>query len=112
MIVEKQHIQGCTLLQVEGVVRLGQSARFLADALKRALAEDVGHVIVDLSQINYMDSTGIGELVGYLVRLQEHKRKLILVGPNDRIRRLLRVANVEELFEIYDDVESALASDA
>ncbi len=112
MIVEKQHVQGCTVLQIEGVVRLGQSAQFFADALKRALSEDVGHVIIDLSKINYIDSTGIGELVGHLVRFQEHERKLILVGPNERVRKLLRVANVDSLFSIYDDLDAALAAEA
>ncbi len=111
MIVEKRRVGGCTLLAVEGVIKLGQSAQFLAEAFKRALSEDVGHVLVDLEKINYIDSTGIGELVGYLVRFQDQKRKLILIRPNERILRLLEVANVAELFPIYDDAETAVASE-
>ncbi len=111
MIVEKQRIEGCTLLTIEGVVKLGQSARFLADALKRALAEDRGHVLVDLERINYIDSTGIGELVGYLVRFQEAQRKLILLKAPDRILKLLAVANVADLFPLYDTVEEALSAE-
>lgn len=111
MIVEKQKVQGCTMLTVEGVVKLGQSAHFLAEALKRSLAEESGHVMVDLAGINYMDSTGIGELVGYLVRFQEQRRKLILIRAPERIRKLLEVANVLELFPTYDSPEDAVASE-
>ena len=112
MIVEKQKIEGCTVLTVEGVVKLGQSARFLADALKRALSEDSGHVMVDLAGINYMDSTGIGELVGYLVRFQERQRKLILLRAPERIQKLLDVANVSDLFPMYDDAHEAAAAES
>ena len=111
MIVEKRRINGFTLLSVEGVIKLGESASFLADAPKRVLAEGGGHVLIDLSRINYIDSTGIGELVGYLGRFQEVQRKLILVEPSDQIRKLLRVAHLDELFPIFDSLEDALVGE-
>ena len=111
MIVNKQRIGGYRLLTVEGVIKLGESARFLADALKRSLAEGDGHVLLDLSKVNYMDSTGIGELVGYLVRLRAQERKLILVRPSERIVQLLTVAGVASLFPTFDTVEEALAAE-
>ena len=107
MIVEKRHLEGFTLLQVEGVIKLGESARFFAQTLERALSDDKGHVIVDFSRINYIDSTGIGELVGYLGRFREFKRELILVNPSARILKLLEVARLAELFPIYESVEAA-----
>lgn len=111
MIVEKRQLEGATLLQVEGVIRLGESAEFFAQTLKRALDHDLGHVVVDLSKINYIDSTGIGELVGYLGKFRDDSRKLILINPSERIRKLLEVARLAELFPIYDTVESALAAE-
>ncbi|MDE2850915.1 MAG: STAS domain-containing protein [Acidobacteriota bacterium] len=112
MIINKQRIGDYSLLAVEGVIKLGESARFLADALKRSLADGEGHVLLDLSDVNYMDSTGIGELVGYLVRLRAEERKLILVRPSERIVQLLTVAGVASLFPTYDTVEDALAEEA
>lgn len=109
MIVEKRHLEGCTLLQVEGVIRVGESAAFFAQTLERVLGEGEGHVVVDLSRIDEMDSTGIGELVGYLGKFKDRRRKLILVNPSDRIRRLLEVARLSALFPTYETVEAALA---
>lgn len=111
MIVEKRQLDGFTLLLVEGVIKLGESAEFFAQTLDRALANDAGHVLVDFSKINYIDSTGIGELVGYLGRFRDASRKLILVNPSERIKKLLQVARLLELFPIYDTVDAALSAE-
>lgn len=107
MIVDKRTVDGMTLLSVEGIIKLGESAQFFAQTLERVLEKDEGHVLVDLSRINYIDSTGIGELVGYLGRFGDRDRKLILVSPSERIRKLLAVAKLDSLFTIYDDLDSA-----
>jgi anti-sigma B factor antagonist len=111
MIVEKRHLDGgITLLNVEGVIKLGESAQFFAQTLDRTLADDKGHVIIDFSRINFIDSTGIGELVGYLGRFRSFQRELVLVNPSDRIRKLLHVARLDTLFPTYDSVDAALAA--
>lgn len=111
MIVEKRQLEGAILLQVEGVIRLGESAEFFAQTLERALGDDRGHVVVDLSKINYIDSTGIGELVGYLGKFRDASRKLILVNPSERIVKLLEVARLADLFPTYESVDAALAAE-
>jgi anti-anti-sigma factor len=111
VIVEKRRIEGMTLLRLEGVIKLGESAEFLTQTLERSLAEETGHVLIDFSSINYIDSTGIGELVGYLGRFREIGRKLILINPSDRIRKLLHVARLDELFSTYDVLEDALKAE-
>ncbi len=111
MIVDKSRVEGMSLLRVEGIIKLGQSAEFLAETLKRALEKEQGHVLMDLSKINYIDSTGIGELVGYLGRLGDRGRKLILVNPSQRIRKLLAVAQLDKLFPTYDGLDAAVAAE-
>jgi anti-sigma B factor antagonist len=108
VIVEKRHVEDMTLLCVEGIIKLGESAAFLAETLKRVLEKDEGHVMLDLSQINYIDSTGIGELVGYLTHFREVNRKLILINPSPRITKLLAVAQIDNLFPIYEHVDAAI----
>ncbi len=111
MIVEKRHLGGYILLNIEGVIKLGESAEFFAQTLERALSEDRGHVLVDFSKINYIDSTGIGELVGYLGQFRDRRRKLILINPTERIRRLLEVARLAELFPIHETVDAAIEAE-
>jgi len=111
MIVEKRQLDGgFTLLNVEGVIKLGESAQFFAQTLDRALSDDKGHVIIDFTGINFIDSTGIGELVGYLGRFRSFQRELVLVKPSDRIRKLLQVARLDKLCLTYDSVDAAVAA--
>jgi anti-sigma B factor antagonist len=111
MIVEKRHLEGgVTLLNIEGVIKLGESAQFFAQTLDRTLADDKGHVIIDFTRINFIDSTGIGELVGYLGRFRSFQRELMLVNPSERIRKLLQVARLDKLFPTFDSVDAALAA--
>jgi anti-sigma B factor antagonist len=111
MIVEKRRHGAHTVLRVEGVIRMGESAQFLAQALERLLAEEQGNVLVDLERINYIDSTGIGELVGYFGKFRERERRLVLVKPADRIKKLLEIAKLDRVFASYDDLETALAAE-
>jgi anti-sigma B factor antagonist len=111
VIVDKKRIDGMMVLSIEGIIKLGRSAEFLAENLKSILDTERGHVLLDLSQINYIDSTGIGELVAYLGRFAESGRNLVLVNPSERIRKLLAIAQLEQLFTIYGDLDSALAAE-
>lgn len=112
MIVEKRSLEGFVLLRVEGVIKLGESAEFFAETLERTLTDGKGDVLLDLSRINYIDSTGIGELVGYLGRFRDRRRKVILIKPTKRILDLLRVAQIEHLFPKYDDIDAAIAAES
>ena len=111
MIVEKRRQGQHTILRVEGIVRMGESAQFLAQTLEKLLTEESGNVLVDLARINYIDSTGIGELVGYFGKFQEKGRRLILVQPADRIRKLLEIAKLDTVFPTYDDLDAAIAAE-
>ncbi len=111
MIVEKRQLNGHTLLVVEGVVKLGESAAFFAQTLERVLTQDSGDVVIDFSKIDYMDSTGIGEMVGYLGRFRDSERRLLLVNPSVRIRRLLEISRLDQLFPIFNSVDEALTAE-
>lgn len=66
-------------------------------------------VIVDLAGVPFMDSTGLGVLVGALARAREADRRLILAGATERIVRLLRLTGLDGQFETAPDVETATA---
>ena len=111
MIVEKSLLEGNTLLMVEGAIRLGESAEFFSRTLERTLREESGHVLVDFSRINHLDSTGLGELVAYLERFRTRNRKLVLINPSARIRKLLALAGLENLFSTYETVDEAVEAE-
>ena len=112
MIVEKKHLDNFTILYVEGLIKLGESAEFFSSALENVLKNESTNVIIDFTKIDYIDSTGIGELVGYLGKFTNQNRKLILVNPSERIQKLLKLAKLDAVFKIYNTEEEAVSSES
>ncbi len=69
-------------------------------------------LILDLTQVPYVDSAGIGALVGAYVSRQKDGRNLALAGVCDRVRGSLQVTRVEPFFKFYDTVEAAQSATA
>ena len=112
MIVEKKHLDNFTILYVEGLIKLGESAEFFSSALENVLKNESTNVIIDFTKIDYIDSTGIGELVGYLGKFSGQNRKLILVNPSERIQKLLKLAKLDAVFKIYGTEDEAIGTES
>jgi anti-anti-sigma factor len=112
LIVEKKHLDNFTILCVEGLIKLGESAEFFSAALENVLKNESTNVIIDFTKIDYIDSTGIGELVGYLGKFTTQNRKLILVNPSERIQKLLKLAKLDAVFKIYATEDEAVAAES
>jgi anti-sigma B factor antagonist len=110
MFVEDDGPGGTTVLRIGGMVKVGETVRELESSLERAASERTGAVVLDLTDLEYMDSTAVGVLVGALHRLKAEGRELLLVKPRERIASLLHVANLDSLFEIYATVDEARAA--
>jgi anti-anti-sigma factor len=112
VIVEKKHLENFTILYVEGLIKLGESAEFFSSALENVLKNESTSVIIDFTKIDYIDSTGIGELVGYLGKFTTQGRKLIIVNPSERIQKLLKLAKLDAVFKIYESEDAAIAAES
>jgi anti-sigma B factor antagonist len=112
VIVEKKHLDNFTILYVEGLIKLGESAEFFSSALENVLKNESTNVIIDFTKIDYIDSTGIGELVGYLGKFTSQNRKLILVKPSERIQKLLKLAKLDAVFKIYNGEDEAISAES
>lgn len=108
MRIERREDRSVTVLVIEGVIKLGESASTFSSYLEGLLEEGVRSVVIDLAGIDYVDSTGLGELVGYLQKYTERGRRLGLLNPRDRILNLLRLTQLDETFPIFDSLEQAV----
>ncbi len=108
MRIERSEENHVTVVALEGVIKLGESGRVFSDYLGRLLEEGAGAVLLDMVRIDSVDSTGLGELVGYLQRFSEQGRQLALLDPPDRVMNLLRLTKLDEVFTIYTDRTTAL----
>jgi anti-sigma B factor antagonist len=77
------------------------------DFQKTVRADESRSLIIDFANVPYVDSAGIGALVGAYVTRQNGKRSLALVAVSDRIHNALKVTHVDQFFRFFDSVDDA-----
>jgi anti-sigma B factor antagonist len=82
----------------------------LRRGLERAEAGDATALLIDLRGVGFIDSTGIGELVGCHRRCRENERRLAFVVPEGTTRKILSVTGMDAVFDLHHDEKSALES--
>ncbi len=70
--------------------------------------DDSAVLFLDLTDVPYIDSAGLGSLVSAYISLNKSGRRVILTGVNPRIQKLFEITKVEQLFLIFPDVHSAI----
>jgi anti-sigma B factor antagonist len=96
-----------TVLEVGGEVDV-----YTAPKLREKLVELVGEgrydIVVDMTKVEFLDSTGLGVLVGGLKRVRSHDGSLSLVCNQERILKIFRITGLTKVFPIYDTLDEAL----
>ncbi len=98
------------VLRIRGEIT-GASEPILMDAWTRA-GDGVRAVILDFTDLDYMNSGGIGLLVTLLVRSQRGSQRLLAVGLSEHYRQILSLTRLDEAIAIHDDEPAALAAAA
>jgi anti-sigma B factor antagonist len=98
------------LFVLDGNLDVATSPSLRAALLERA-EHDRHEIIVDLSRLEFLDSTGLGALIGARKRAAEHGGSLRLVAHEGQILRLLRITGLLEVFAVYPSIEAALAGE-
>jgi anti-sigma B factor antagonist len=103
-----RHTDGVIVIEVGGEVEL-HSAQQLRDELVQACKAEQPRIVVDLSGVSFIDSSGLGVLVGALKRVRE-RGMLSLACPQQRVRRVFEITGLTQVFPIYSRVEEAVAA--
>jgi anti-sigma B factor antagonist len=102
---------GWTVVDVKGEVDLFTAPKF-REHVVGLVEKDQRKIAVNLRDVEFMDSTGLGVLVGVLRRLKERDGELALLGPQGSVLRVLTVTGLNRVFPIYDSLEQAIAAEA
>ncbi|TMR09364.1 STAS domain-containing protein [Nonomuraea zeae] len=106
----KGPIGDCAVLVVAGEIDLDTAPR-IRERLLDLAGKGIRHVIADLTGVDFLDSTGLGVLVGGRKRMSRHDGSLILVTGSERILRVLRVTGLASVLPPRPTVLDAIGSD-
>jgi anti-sigma B factor antagonist len=110
MTVSERTVGAVTILDVNGHVTLNDGADQIRDKVKAVLADGKRHVLINLAQVSYMDSAGLGELVQAYSTVSKSGGALKLVSPTKRLKDLLVITKLATVFDSFDDETAAVAS--
>jgi len=99
-----------TVVEAAGRITAGEAATSFRDTIRGLASAGQTKLLVNLAEISYMDSSGIGELVAGFTTLAHHGGVMKLLKLSKRVHDLLQSTKLYTMFEVYDDERRAVAS--
>ncbi len=108
--IVKDKFKDVTVLRLEGKLVIGDEVEEFRKAISEAVKEGNKKIVIDLSNLSYMDSTGLGELVRAYTTVKKANGNLKLASLTEKVKDLMFMTKLLTIFENYDTVEEAAGS--
>jgi anti-sigma B factor antagonist len=105
----RQVTDRASVIDVKGEITAGSEAT-LMDAFSRASQTNTKAVLLNFTELDYMNSSGIGLLVTLLVRAQRQRQDLLVYGLNDHYKQIFELTRLDEAMGIHENEADALAA--
>ena len=99
-----------TVIDASGRITLGEGASAFRDTIRDLSAKGDKKILLNLSEVSYIDSSGIGEMVSGFTTVTNHGGQLKLLGLSKRVKDLLQITKLYTVFEVSDDEATAVRS--
>src|SRR5215472_12630153 len=103
-------VEGVTVLNVAGALTLGEATATFRRLIAETLAAGKRSILLNLSDVYYMDSSGLGELVRALATVKASSGQLKLLKISPKTRDLIHLTKLYMIFEIYEEESQAISS--
>ena len=107
---QSREVNGVTVLDLAGRITLGSGSQQLRDAIHNLVGEGRKKILLNLAEINYIDSSGVGELVGAFTTVRREGGDLKLMRLTKKVRDLMQMTKLYSVFDVKEDEASALAA--
>ena len=108
--VSTRQVDGVTILDLSGRITLGEGSVVLRDAIRDLLAKGDKNILLNLSDVSYIDSSGIGELVSAFTSVKNAGGELKLLNLTKKVHDLLQITKLYTVFDVKDDETTAVGS--
>ncbi len=103
-------VDGVTVIELKGNIMGGPDATTLNEQLHNLIEAGKKNVVIDLKEVKFMNSSGLGMLIGGLTTMKNAKGELKIASASEKIESLLVITKLITVFEHYDSVKEAVRS--
>jgi anti-sigma B factor antagonist len=108
--LNSRQVGDVSVVDVAGRITLGEGSSALRDALRDMVAKNHKKILLNLGDVSYIDSSGIGELVSGFTSVTNSGGQLKLLGLTKRVKDLLQITKLYTVFDVHEDESSAIRS--
>ena len=108
--MSSRQVGDVTVVDANGRITLGEGASVFRDTIRDLAAKGNKKILVNLADVSYIDSSGIGEMVSSFTTVTNHGGQLKLLSLTKRVKDLLQITKLYTVFEVFEDESSAVRS--
>ena len=110
MKASTRQVDGITIVDLSGRITLGEGSVVLRDTIKDLLGKGQKKILLNLGDVSYIDSSGIGELVSAFTSVRNQGGELKLLNLTKKVHDLLQITKLYTVFDVKDDEATAISS--
>ncbi len=110
MTTSTRQVGGVTIVDISGRIELGEESAALRDMVRGLLGEGRKQILLNLGDVNYIDSSGLGALVSSFTSARKQGGELKLLSLTDKVTDLMQITRLYTVFDIKDDESVAVKS--
>ena len=110
MTIDTRTSNGVTILDIQGKITIGEGSAEIRNTVRDLLQAGKKNILLNLGDVSYVDSSGIGELVSSFTRVTNQGGQLKLLNLTKKLQELLAITKLLTVFESFDDEEKAVSS--
>jgi anti-sigma B factor antagonist len=105
-----RQVDSVTIVDLSGRITLGEGSVILRDVVRDLVGKGSKKILLNLGEVNYIDSSGIGELVSAFTSVRNHGGELKLLNLTKKVHDLLQITKLYTVFDVKDDETAAIKS--
>ena len=110
LTIASREVDGVTVLDLSGRITLGEGSVQLREAIRDLIGKGQKMILLNLGDVSYIDSSGLGELVSAFTTSKNQGAALKLLNLTKKVKDVLQLTKLYTVFDIYEDEASAIAS--
>jgi len=110
LTIASREVDGVTVLDLGGRITLGEGSVQLRDAIRSLISKGKKSILLNMGNVNYIDSSGLGELMSAFTTAKNQQAEVKLLSLTKKVHDLLQLTKLYTVFDIQDDEAGAIAS--